>query len=79
MRRGRGPLAALLGRPELGLADADMPGRADIIMAAMTAPAIMTISNDLALGLPVGGDLEYADRLTIERSLQGRTRLSTSL
>ncbi|MFW6247772.1 MAG: recombination mediator RecR [bacterium] len=33
----------------------------------------------LALGLPVGGDLEYADRLTIERSLRGRTRLSTSL
>lgn len=31
----------------------------------------------LALGLPVGGDLEYADRLTIERSLRGRTRLST--
>ncbi|MCK4515984.1 MAG: recombination protein RecR [Spirochaetaceae bacterium] len=31
----------------------------------------------LALGLPVGGDLEYADRLTIERSLRGRTRLTT--
>lgn len=30
----------------------------------------------LALGLPVGGDLEYADRLTLERSLRGRTRLS---
>ena len=33
----------------------------------------------LALGLPVGGDLEYADRLTIERSLRGRTRLSSEL
>ncbi len=31
----------------------------------------------LALGLPVGGDLEYADRLTIERSLRGRTRLTS--
>jgi recombination protein RecR len=30
----------------------------------------------LALGLPVGGDLEYADRLTLERSLSGRTRLN---
>jgi recombination protein RecR len=30
----------------------------------------------LALGLPVGGDLEYADRLTIARSLRGRTPLS---
>lgn len=28
----------------------------------------------LALGLPVGGDLEYADRLTLARSLRGRTR-----
>lgn len=31
----------------------------------------------LALGLPVGGDLEYADRLTIARSLKGRTQLSS--
>lgn len=30
----------------------------------------------LALGLPVGGDLEYADRLTLARSLRGRTVLT---
>ncbi len=30
----------------------------------------------LALGLPVGGDLEYADRLTLARALRGRTPLS---
>ena len=29
----------------------------------------------LALGLPVGGDLEYADRLTIARSLRYRTSI----
>jgi recombination protein RecR len=29
----------------------------------------------LASGLPVGGDLEYADRLTLARSLRGRVRL----
>ena len=29
----------------------------------------------LALGLPVGGDLEYADRLTLARALSGRTSL----
>lgn len=29
----------------------------------------------LALGLPVGGDLEYADRLTMARSLRARTKL----
>lgn len=30
----------------------------------------------LALGLPVGGDLEYADKLTLSRSLNGRIKLS---
>ena len=30
----------------------------------------------LASGLPVGGDLEYADRLTLARSFRGRTSLS---
>ncbi len=29
----------------------------------------------LALGLPVGGDLEYADRLTLARALKGRSEL----
>lgn len=29
----------------------------------------------LALGLPVGGDLEYADRLTLARSFRGRTSI----
>ncbi len=31
----------------------------------------------LALGLPVGGDLEYADRLTLARALQGRQRIES--
>lgn len=29
----------------------------------------------LALGLPVGGDLEYADRLTLARSFRARTKM----
>ena len=29
----------------------------------------------LALGLPVGGDLEYADRLTLTRAFLGRNRV----
>jgi recombination protein RecR len=29
----------------------------------------------LAAGLPVGGDLEYADRLTLSRSFRGRVKL----
>jgi len=30
----------------------------------------------LASGIPVGGDLEYADRLTLARSLKGRTEFT---
>jgi recombination protein RecR len=37
------------------------------------SPLNLTISR-LALGLPVGGDLEYADRLTLARSLKDRTK-----
>jgi recombination protein RecR len=29
----------------------------------------------LASGLPVGGDLEYADRLTLSRSFRGRVKV----
>jgi len=29
----------------------------------------------LATGIPVGGDLEYADRLTLARSFRGRVIL----
>jgi recombination protein RecR len=29
----------------------------------------------LASGLPVGGDLEYADKLTLSRSLRGRIKM----
>jgi recombination protein RecR len=47
-----------------------------LYLAKMLEERGHTVSR-LALGLPVGGDLEYADRLTIERSLKGRTRLSS--
>ena len=29
----------------------------------------------LAYGIPVGGDLEYADEITLRRSLEGRSEL----
>jgi recombination protein RecR len=32
----------------------------------------------IASGLPVGGDLEYADELTLGRALQGRRDLDTA-
>jgi len=31
----------------------------------------------LASGLPVGGDLEYADELTLGRALEGRREVNT--
>ena len=31
----------------------------------------------IASGLPVGGDLEYADELTLGRALEGRRELQT--
>lgn len=34
----------------------------------------VTVSR-LASGLPVGGDLEYADRLTLARSFRGRIKI----
>jgi recombination protein RecR len=49
-----------------------------LYLAKMIEERGLSVSR-LALGLPVGGDLEYADRLTIERSFRGRTRLSSSL
>ena len=32
----------------------------------------------LASGLPVGGDLEYADELTLSRALEGRQVIESS-
>jgi recombination protein RecR len=32
--------------------------------------------SQLASGLPVGGDLEYADEITLGRALEGRRRVN---
>lgn len=40
-------------------------------LARLIAPLGVTVSR-LASGLPVGGDLEYADELTLSRALEGR-------
>ena len=41
-----------------------------------TSPADGSLEiSRLASGLPVGGDLEYADRLTLSRSLRGRIKM----
>ena len=44
-------------------------------LARMIAPLGVAVSR-LASGLPVGGDLEYADELTLGRALEGRRELT---
>lgn len=43
-------------------------------LTRMLAPVGMTLSR-LASGLPVGGDLEYADEVTLGRAFEGRRKL----
>jgi recombination protein RecR len=43
-------------------------------LARQLTPLGITVSR-LASGLPVGGDLEYADELTLGRAFEGRTRV----
>ncbi|MEV7973996.1 recombination mediator RecR [Cellulomonas sp. NPDC089187] len=44
-------------------------------LARLLVPMGLTISR-LASGLPVGGDLEYADEVTLGRAFEGRRRIS---
>jgi recombination protein RecR len=46
-------------------------------LADLLAPHVELISR-IARGLPVGGDLEYADDVTLIRSLQGRRQVERS-
>ncbi len=43
-------------------------------LARLVTPMGLAVSR-LALGLPVGGDLEYADEVTLGRAFEGRRRL----
>jgi len=45
-----------------------------LYLKRLVEPTGVTVTR-LATGIPVGGDLEYADRLTLARSFRGRTRL----
>jgi recombination protein RecR len=44
-------------------------------LARMLQPLGLTVTR-IASGLPVGGDLEYADELTLGRALEGRREIS---
>ena len=43
-------------------------------LARLIAPLEVTVTR-LASGMPVGGDLEYADEVTLGRALEGRRRI----
>jgi recombination protein RecR len=45
-----------------------------IYIAGLLKPLGVTVSR-IALGLPVGGDLDYADDVTIARSMEGRREI----
>lgn len=55
--------------------DPDVEGEATAIyLAKLFKPLEIRVSR-IALGLPVGTDLEYADEVTVGRALEGRTPL----
>ena len=45
-----------------------------LYLAGIIKPLAIKVSR-IALGLPVGGDLDYADKMTIIHSLEGRTTM----
>jgi recombination protein RecR len=45
-----------------------------MFLARMLKPLGVTVSR-LASGLPVGGDLDYADEITLGRALTGRKEM----
>ena len=58
--------------------DPNLEGEATAtFISRLLLPMGVTVSR-LASGLPVGGDLEYADEVTLGRALQGRRKLEPS-
>ena len=55
--------------------DTDSKGETTALYLAEQIKPLGIKVTRLGYGLPVGGDLEYADRLTLARSFRGRTRL----
>ena len=46
-------------------------------LARLLEPLGLAVTR-IASGLPVGGDLEYADELTLGRALEGRRQVETN-
>jgi recombination protein RecR len=73
-------LVARLADPEINeviiATDPNLEGEATATyLTRMLSPMGITISR-LASGLPVGGDLEYADEITLGRAFEGRRTVS---
>jgi recombination protein RecR len=45
-----------------------------LYLAQLVRPLAVRVTR-IASGLPVGGDLEYADEITLGRAIEGRTEL----
>lgn len=84
--RGKGPndlrireLFARLADPQITevilALDPNVEGEATAAYLARTLKDLDVTVSRLAFGLPVGGDLEYADEVTLGRALEGRTQL----
>ena len=76
--------------PEAGYGDAEQPQKVEEVILAMNpnvegdataiylgqllGPLGVSVTR-IARGLPIGGDLEYADEATLSRALEGRARM----
>ncbi|MDO5722531.1 MAG: recombination mediator RecR [Actinomycetaceae bacterium] len=56
--------------------DPNIEGEATATYLARMLETMQVPASRLALGLPVGGDLEYADEITLGRAFEGRRRIS---
>lgn len=58
--------------------DPNLEGEATATYLARTLQPLGMAVSRLASGLPVGGDLEYADEVTLGRAFEGRRRLNAN-
>ncbi|MGV4417233.1 recombination mediator RecR [Trueperella pyogenes] len=57
--------------------DPNVEGEATATYLSLNLSHMNVVVSRLASGLPVGGDLEYADEVTISRAMEGRQRIHT--
>ena len=62
----------------LGLASPSVEGEATATYLGQLLEKLPVVVSRIAHGLPVGGDLEYADEVTLSRALENRRPLKES-